>query len=140
MTPSQANTQVRSGFYTLLYKELLRFWRVGFQTIAAPVITALLYLIVFAQVLQGRVQVYGEIPYTTFLIPGLMMMSMLQNAFANKAQSGRGLQSTSIQAHEIHHNCDCFSRQQASKQSSRSSPQTHTHTHHTHTHTHTHNV
>jgi ABC-2 type transport system permease protein len=87
MTPFQANPQVRSGFYTLLYKELLRFWRVGFQTIAAPVITALLYLIVFAQVLQDRVQVYGEIPYTTFLIPGLMMMSMLQNAFANPSSS-----------------------------------------------------
>ncbi len=87
MTPLQANPQVRSGFYTLLYKELLRFWRVGFQTIAAPVITALLYLIVFAQVLQDRLQVYGEIPYTTFLIPGLMMMSMLQNAFANPSSS-----------------------------------------------------
>jgi ABC-2 type transport system permease protein len=78
---------VRSGFFTLLYKELLRFWRVAFQTIAAPVITALLYLVVFAQVLQDRVMVYGEIPYTQFLIPGLMMMSMLQNAFANPSSS-----------------------------------------------------
>lgn len=77
----------RSGFYTLLYKELLRFWRVAFQTIAAPVITALLYLIVFVQVLQDRVQVYDAIPYTEFLIPGLMMMSMLQNAFANPSSS-----------------------------------------------------
>lgn len=76
-----------SGFYTLLYKELLRFWRVGFQTIAAPVMTALLYLIVFVQVLQDRVQVYDTIPYTEFLIPGLMMMSMLQNAFANPSSS-----------------------------------------------------
>lgn len=76
-----------SGFYTLLYKELLRFWRVGFQTIAAPVMTALLYLIVFVQVLQDRVQVYETIPYTEFLIPGLMMMSMLQNAFANPSSS-----------------------------------------------------
>jgi ABC-2 type transport system permease protein len=87
MTPLQASPALRSGFYTLLYKELLRFWRVGFQTIAAPVMTALLYLIVFAQVLQDRVQVYGEIPYTKFLIPGLMMMSMLQNAFANPSSS-----------------------------------------------------
>jgi len=77
----------RSGFYTLLYKELLRFWRVGFQTIAAPVITALLYLVIFAQVLQDRVKVYDAIPYTEFLIPGLMMMSMLQNAFANPSSS-----------------------------------------------------
>ncbi|MFO7746329.1 MAG: ABC transporter permease [Orrella sp.] len=87
MRPVETNPEVRSGFYTLFYKELLRFWRVGFQTIAAPVITALLYLIVFAQVLQDRVQVYDEIPYTKFLIPGLMMMSMLQNAFANPSSS-----------------------------------------------------
>lgn len=76
-----------SGFPTLLRKELLRFWKVSFQTIAAPVVTALLYLLVFAQVLQDRVQVYGEIRYTAFLIPGLMMMSMLQNAFANPSSS-----------------------------------------------------
>lgn len=76
-----------SGFPTLLGKELLRFWKVGFQTIAAPVITALLYLVIFAQVLQDRIQVYGTVPYTAFLIPGLMMMSMLQNAFANPSSS-----------------------------------------------------
>ena len=76
-----------SGFPTLLGKELLRFWKVSFQTIAAPVITALLYLVVFAQVLQDHVQVYGSVQYTAFLIPGLMMMSMLQNAFANPSSS-----------------------------------------------------
>ena len=76
-----------SGFPTLLGKELLRFWKVSFQTIAAPVITALLYLVIFAQVLQDRIQVYGSVPYTAFLIPGLMMMSMLQNAFANASSS-----------------------------------------------------
>lgn len=76
-----------SGFPTLLRKELLRFWKVAFQTIAAPVITALLYLLVFAHVLEGRVQVYGSVPYTAFLIPGLIMMSMLQNAFSNPSSS-----------------------------------------------------
>ncbi|WP_237173346.1 ABC transporter permease [Paracandidimonas lactea] len=76
-----------SGFPTLLRKELLRFWKVGFQTIAAPVVTALLYLLIFAHVLEGRVNVYGSVPYTSFLIPGLMMMSMLQNAFANPSSS-----------------------------------------------------
>ena len=81
------NLSAGSGFPTLLGKELLRFWRVSLQTIAAPVITALLYLVVFAQVLEGRVQVYGSVPYTSFLIPGLMMMSMLQNAFANASSS-----------------------------------------------------
>ncbi|WP_397475634.1 ABC transporter permease [Pusillimonas sp.] len=76
-----------SGFPTLLRKELLRFWKVGFQTVAAPVLTALLYLLVFAHVLEGRVQVYGTLAYTSFLIPGLMMMSMLQNSFANPSSS-----------------------------------------------------
>ena len=76
-----------SGFPTLLWKELMRFWKVGFLTVAAPVLTALLYLLVFAHVLEGRVQVYGTLPYTAFLIPGLMMMSMLQNAFANPSSS-----------------------------------------------------
>lgn len=83
----QARAGGGSGFPTLFGKELLRFWKVSFQTIAAPVITALLYLVIFAQVLQDRIQVYGTVPYTAFLIPGLMMMSMLQNAFANPSSS-----------------------------------------------------
>ena len=74
------------GPWTLFKKELLRFWRVSFQTVAAPVMTALLYLLVFSHVLEGRVQVYG-VSYTTFLIPGLIMMSVLQNAFANSSSS-----------------------------------------------------
>lgn len=76
-----------SGFPTLLRKELSRFWKVAFQTIAAPVLTALLYLLIFAHVLEDRIRVYDTIPYTTFLIPGLMMMSMLQNSFANPSSS-----------------------------------------------------
>src|SRR3546814_2219615 len=84
ITPRQ---DLGSGFPTLLRKELLRFWKVAFQTIAAPVLTALLYLLLFAHVLEGRVQVYGTVPYTSFLIPGLMMMSMMQNAFANPSSS-----------------------------------------------------
>ncbi|TAM83766.1 MAG: metal-dependent hydrolase [Candidimonas sp.] len=76
-----------SGFPTLLHKELSRFLKVGFQTVAAPVVTALLYLLIFAHVLSGRVHVYGSVPYTSFLIPGLMMMSMLQNSFANPSSS-----------------------------------------------------
>lgn len=76
-----------SGFLTLLHKEMMRFIRVGFQTVAAPVVTALLYLLIFAQVLEDRVSVYDSVPYTSFLIPGLMMMSMLQNSFANPSSS-----------------------------------------------------
>lgn len=76
-----------SGFPTLLEKELLRFWKVAFQTIAAPVLTALLYLLIFAQALGDGARVFGDIPYRTFLLPGLVMMSVLQNAFANSSSS-----------------------------------------------------
>lgn len=76
-----------TGFRTLLYKEMLRFWKVSFQTVAAPIITALLYLLVFSHVLAGRVEVYPGVSYTAFLIPGLAMMSLLQNAFANSSSS-----------------------------------------------------
>ena len=76
-----------TGFRTLLLKELLRFWKVSFQTIAAPILTALLYLLVFSHVLEERVQVYPGVSYTAFLIPGLAMMSLLQNAFANSSSS-----------------------------------------------------
>jgi len=74
-------------FLTLLSKELLRFWKVAFQTVAAPVLTALLYLVIFTQALEAHVQVYPGIGYTVFLIPGLVMMSVLQNAFANSSSS-----------------------------------------------------
>ena len=76
-----------SGFLTLLYKEVLRFWKVGFQTVAAPVLTALLYLLIFSHVLEEHVRVYGAISYSAFLVPGLVMMSVLQNAFANSSSS-----------------------------------------------------
>jgi len=76
-----------TGFLTLLGKEVLRFWKVSVQTIAAPVLTALLYLVVFAQALEGRMQVYEGVQYTSFLVPGLVMMSVLQNAFANSSSS-----------------------------------------------------
>jgi ABC-2 type transport system permease protein len=76
-----------TGWRTLLYKEVLRFWKVGFQTVAAPVLTALLYLLIFGHVLSGRVKVYDTIEYTAFLVPGLVMMSVLQNAFANSSSS-----------------------------------------------------
>lgn len=75
------------GPWTLFKKEILRFWRVSFQTVAAPVMTALLYLLIFSHVLGGHVEVYPGVPYTVFLIPGLIMMSVLQNAFANSSSS-----------------------------------------------------
>ncbi|HEY4351037.1 MAG TPA: ABC transporter permease [Paraburkholderia sp.] len=76
-----------SGFRTLFYKELLRFWKVSFQTVLAPIVTALLYLMIFGHALRDHVQVYSGVGYTSFLIPGLVMMSVLQNAFANSSSS-----------------------------------------------------
>jgi ABC-2 type transport system permease protein len=76
-----------NGWQALFYKEILRFWKVGFQTVAAPVITAILYLMIFGHVLEDRVQVYDSVSYTAFLLPGLVMMSVLQNAFANSSSS-----------------------------------------------------
>ena len=78
---------ISSGFRTLVYKETLRFWKVATQTVAAPILTAMLYLLIFGHVLEGRVQVYEGVSYTSFLIPGLVMMSVLQNAFANSSSS-----------------------------------------------------
>ena len=75
------------GFQTLFYKEILRFWKVATQTLTAPIVTAMLYLLVFGHVLEGRVQVYPGVNYVAFLVPGLVMMSVLQNAFANSSSS-----------------------------------------------------
>jgi len=76
-----------SGWQTLFYKEILRFWKVGFQTVAAPIITAILYMMIFGHVLEDHVKVYDSVSYTAFLLPGLVMMSVLQNAFANSSSS-----------------------------------------------------
>ena len=78
---------ISTGFRTLVYKETLRFWKVATQTVAAPILTAMLYLLIFGHVLEGRVTVYSGVNYTAFLIPGLVMMSVLQNAFANSSSS-----------------------------------------------------
>ncbi|MDP3618352.1 MAG: ABC transporter permease [Ramlibacter sp.] len=76
-----------NGWQTLLYKEVLRFYKVSFQTVAAPVLTAVLYMLIFGHVLQDHVKVYDKVSYTAFLVPGLVMMSVLQNSFANSASS-----------------------------------------------------
>ena len=75
------------GTWTLLVKEVRRFMSVIGQTVLAPVITAVLYLVVFQQVLGERVEVYPGVNFTQFLIPGLIMMSVIQNAFANTSSS-----------------------------------------------------
>jgi len=76
-----------NGWRALFYKEVLRFWKVGFQTVGAPVLTSVLYLLIFGHVLEDHVKVYDGVGYTAFLIPGLVMMSVLQNAFANSSSS-----------------------------------------------------
>lgn len=75
------------GFNTLLKKEVLRFWKVAFQTVAAPVLTSILYLLIFAHVMANSNAAFPGISYQQFLIPGLAMMTMLQNAFANTSSS-----------------------------------------------------
>jgi ABC-2 type transport system permease protein len=81
------NSSALRGVYTLFAKEVWRFMKVFVQTILTPVVTALLYLLVFGQALEGNVQVYEGVSYSAFLIPGLMMMSIIQNAFANSSSS-----------------------------------------------------
>lgn len=76
-----------NGWQTLLTKEIWRFWKVAFQTIAGPVLTAMLYMLIFGHALQNHVKVYDQISYMAFLVPGLAMMSLLQNAFANSSSS-----------------------------------------------------
>jgi ABC-2 type transport system permease protein len=76
-----------AGAGTLFRKEVLRFWKVSFQTVGAPVLTAVLYLLIFGHVLEDHVKIYDRIAYTSFLVPGLVMMSVLQNAFANTSSS-----------------------------------------------------
>src|SRR6185295_14150824 len=84
----EAGPMAGYGWLTLLGKELLRFWKVSFQTIAAPILTALMYLLIFSHALEAHVAVFeGKVPYTAFLVPGLVMMSVLQNSFANSSSS-----------------------------------------------------
>lgn len=75
------------GWRTLLYKEVLRFWKVAGQTVGAPILTAVLYMLIFGHVLEDHVKVYDRVSYSAFLVPGLVMMSLLQNAFANSSSS-----------------------------------------------------
>ena len=75
------------GFLTLFRKELMRFCKVGLQTIAAPMLSALLYLLIFSHALSGHVAIYPGVAYTSFLVPGLVMMALMQHAFGNSSSS-----------------------------------------------------
>lgn len=76
-----------AGCWALFIKEIRRFYSVVVQTVFAPVVATLLYLLVFGQVLNTQIEVYSSLNYSQFLIPGLVMMAILQNAFANTSSS-----------------------------------------------------
>lgn len=73
------------GLRTLPYKEALRFWKMSFQAVAASVLTALLYLLIFGHVLEDHVKAFDQLSYTVSLMPGLVMMNMLQSAFVDSS-------------------------------------------------------
>jgi ABC-2 type transport system permease protein len=75
------------GLWTLYQREVYRFLKVYTQTIAAPVVTTLLFYAVFALALGGVVRMAGSVPFLVFLGPGLIVMAMAQNAFANTSSS-----------------------------------------------------
>ncbi|MDQ0464527.1 ABC-2 type transport system permease protein [Caulobacter ginsengisoli] len=76
-----------TGFTTLYLKEIRRFWKVGMQTVAAPVVTTLLYMMVFVVAVRGSSPPIHNIPFSAFVAPGLIMMAILNNAFANSSSS-----------------------------------------------------
>ena len=77
------------GLWTLYRREVRRFLAVAAQTVLGPVVTTLLFLVVFTVVMAGRgqSQMAGGVPYPAFLAPGLVVMAMAQNAFANSSSS-----------------------------------------------------
>jgi ABC-2 type transport system permease protein len=74
------------GVKTLYLREVRRFMKVGMQTVASPVVTVLLYMMVFVVAMKGRGGAQGA-SYPVFVAPGLIMMSILNNAFANSSSS-----------------------------------------------------
>src|SRR3546814_3453289 len=75
------------GLWTLYLKEVRRFLKVATQTLLAPVVTTLLFLAIFSLALGRAVETVGGVPFIQFLAPGLVMMAMVQNAFANTSSS-----------------------------------------------------
>jgi len=75
------------GVWTLYKKEVLRFLKVVTQTVVAPVITSILFLFIFTVALAGSRPDINGIPFAAFMAPGLIMMQIIQNSFANTASS-----------------------------------------------------
>ena len=75
------------GLRTLYFREVKRFWKVGTQTLAAPVVTALLYMMVVVVAVRGAAPPIQGVMFGTFIAPGLIMMQILSNAFSNSSSS-----------------------------------------------------
>ncbi|PHZ85958.1 ABC transporter permease [Paremcibacter congregatus] len=75
------------GVWTLYAKEVRRFFKVVGQTVLSPVITTALFMTIFTIALSGSPRYNGDIPFEAFLAPGLIIMAILQNAFANTISS-----------------------------------------------------
>jgi ABC-2 type transport system permease protein len=85
--PRQIGAVNWTGLGTLCLKEVRRFIKVFGQTLVAPVITTLLFLAIFTLALGGGARMASGLPFAEFLAPGLIMMAMVQNAFANTSTS-----------------------------------------------------
>ena len=92
--PAQARLQARNldpinwvGVATLYMKEVRRFLKVFLQTIVAPAATTLLFIAIFSLALGGENRHVGNVPFLAFLAPGLIMMAIIQNSFANTSSS-----------------------------------------------------
>ncbi len=75
------------GFRTLLVKEIRRFLRVPGQTLATPLLTTTLYFLVFGVSIGHQLREVGGVPYARFIVPGLVLMGVIQNAYLNSASS-----------------------------------------------------
>lgn len=76
-----------TGFLTLLEREIARFFKVIVQTVITPFVSSFLYLLIFGVSLGDKVDLSRDVPYLAFLIPGLMMMGIMNNAFQNSSSS-----------------------------------------------------
>jgi len=75
------------GLWTLYLREVRRFWKVGAQTVAGPVVTTLLYMMIFAVAMSGARPAMEGVSVAVFVGPGLIMMGILNNAFQNSSSS-----------------------------------------------------
>ena len=87
LNPRHIGNINKIGLMTLIRKECARFTNIYLQTIIAPMISSLLFFTVFALAFNGMNRTVGDIPYLVFLAPGIIMMTMMQNAFANTSSS-----------------------------------------------------